>query len=169
MSINIVGIDSGLVNTGCVRVGFDRKWRTIRREYLLVDGPDMHAVAGWIRLHDDITDLIVVEKYRTRTKLSSDPEMIRAEQEIKRLIPGAVLLENMGIRKVIPQGLMQVLGLWDSPVPTHHQDLRSAARIMLKGMVRDPGYNEVVADVVLAHLKGDDWTIEPWVDGACNA
>ena len=47
-----------------------------------------------------------------------------------------------------------------SAPPTHHQDLRSAARIALLGMLRDEQMNRLLADVVRDHLAGETWTIQ---------
>lgn len=160
MSVTIVGVDPGLVHTGAVRVSFDQENRSIARECEVFEGLAVEFVAEWVNTTEN--RLVVVEKYRPRLKLGPDPMMLSAEQALKQLVPKAVLLENMGVRKIVPPGLMQALGLWDFPIRTHHQDLRSAARIMLKGMVREHDLNSLIADVVVAHLSGKDWEIRDW-------
>jgi len=100
-----------------------------------------------------------VEQYRTRQHLSSDMRMIRAEQDLRRALPDARFLPNMGIKRVITQSLMELLEVWSFPTTTHHQDLRAAARIAMLGMVKDDSTNEILADVVRAYLDGQPWTI----------
>ena len=63
--------------------------------------------------------------------------MIRAEQDLRRVMPDARFLPNMGIKRVITQDLMELLEVWSFTTATHHQDLRAAARIALLGMVKD--------------------------------
>jgi hypothetical protein len=54
---------------------------------------------------------------------------------------------------------MELLGVWKFKTPTHHQDLRSAARILLLGMFKDPQLNKLIADIVRSHLRGKDWSV----------
>lgn len=160
MSLVMVGVDPGMVHTGVVRVAFDSKKKTIKRKCAVIDGLDMEAVADWVEKEDPWR--VFVEKYRQRMKLSADPDMMAAERRIKELIPSAVVMENMGIHKVVPVKVMEIMGLWSFPVHTHHQDLRSAARIMVKGMLREDIGNWVVSEIVQHHLHGIDWEIGDW-------
>lgn len=54
---------------------------------------------------------------------------------------------------------MNLLGVWKFSTVTHHQDLRSAARIALFGMLKNEETNRLLADVVADHLKGSDWDV----------
>jgi hypothetical protein len=40
---------------------------------------------------------------------------------------------------------------------THHDDLRSAARILVLGMLKNPMLNEVLSDYVRDRIKGRPW------------
>lgn len=158
MSTVIVGVDPGIVHTGVVGVSFDKAHKRIGRNCLVVDGLDMQSVAYAV----EPADLVVVEKYRPRSNFGQDPDMLKAEGELKKLLPKAVMLDNTGITKVVPTAVLQTLGLWDFPVSTHHQDLRSAARIAVKAMMQVDEYNKLLADVVKARIDGEPWTIEDW-------
>lgn len=160
MASSIIGIDPGVVHTGCVRVTIDPVEETITRACTVIDGLDMQAAADWVDSQPH--DLVVVEQYKVRKNFSADTDMLRAESEIKRLVPRIKVQDNYGIVKLVPIGLLQILGLWDYPMSTHHQDLRSAGRILVRGAVRMPVYNKLVADVVLAHLLGQDWKVGDW-------
>jgi hypothetical protein len=119
----------------------------------------MRAVEVWVR---DTDDLIVVEKYNSRGRLNSNATMEAAERELKVRVPEAKALDNTGVVKVVVPGILQTLGLWDFPMRTHHQDLRSAARIAVKAMMQNDKLNKLLADVVRARVDGQPWTIEDW-------
>jgi hypothetical protein len=65
----------------------------------------------------------------------------------------------MGVKKVVKSPLMELLGVWDFRLKTHHQDLRSAARIALLGMLKDDHLNKLLTDVVADHLRGENWNV----------
>ena len=160
MITHVVGIDPGLVDTGCVSLVFTPNYRTITREHKVISGTDVDLVKDWV---SDVSwveaEYIFIEQYRPRLKLDSDVRMVQAEAELKKALPTAKVLPNMGIKKVIPQTLMEVFDVWSWPTPTHHQDLRSAARIALLGMVKEPRLNRIMADVVRDHLEGRPWSV----------
>jgi hypothetical protein len=159
MSIpQIVGVDPGLVHTGVVSLVFKTSVRRVEVGHTLVVGPDAGAVAAWIRGNGQ-HPRIYVEQYRTRQHLSSDMRMVKAELDLRQALPGARFLPNMGIKRVITQDLMDVLEVWRFPTPSHHQDLRAAARIALLGMVKDDDTNAVLAAVVRDHLDGNPWKV----------
>lgn len=124
----------------------------------MVVGPDARAVAAWIRGIGQ-HPRIYVEQYRTRQHLSSDMRMVKAELDLRQALPGARFLPNMGIKRVITQDLMDVLEVWRFPTPSHHQDLRAAARIALLGMVKEDDTNAVLAAVVRDHIDGNPWKV----------
>ena len=81
-----------------------------------------------------------------------------AVQEYRGL-KGSTVLPNMGVKKVVRRPLMELLGAWKFSTVTHHQDLRSAARIALLGMLKDPHMNRLLFDVVLDHIEGRTWRV----------
>jgi hypothetical protein len=156
----VVGIDPGLVHTGCVRMVFDVVHRTIQLDHLVVDGLDVQAAKTWIDSVDRVAlSDIFIEEYRPRHNLSSDKRMVDGVQQFRRGIPGSLVLSNTGITKVVPTTLMNLLGVWDWPQSTHHQDLRSAARIALLGMMKKTRLNEVLSTTVRDHLAGLTWEV----------
>jgi hypothetical protein len=61
---------------------------------------------------------------------------------------------------VVRRQLMELVGVWSFTTSTHHQDLRSAARIALLGMLKHAVTNELLADIVADHLKGTTWQVK---------
>ena len=164
---HVVGVDPGLVHTGVVRMVFDPDRRKIWTEHLAVPGPDARAVAlwaygrgsnlpRWCPVHTMPTTFI--EAYRPRSAFNTDKRMVEAVAEMRKVTKGTVL-DNTGVKKIVTRELMELLRVWKFTTVTNHQDLRSAARIGLLGMLKDEAMNHVLADVVAAHLAGDDWEV----------
>jgi len=156
---HVIGIDPGLVDTGCVSLTFRPGLKTLIVEHKVISGTDVDAVSDWVYSKRPVKRHVFIEAYRPRQKLDSDQRMVQAEQELRRALPDAKVLPNMGIKRVIPQQLMEVFGVWSWPTVTHHQDLRSAARIAMLGMVKEPRLNTVMADVVRDFLEGRPWSV----------
>lgn len=162
---HIVGIDPGLVHTGLVRMVFNTANRTLTLSHEVLAGgkPEVNAVLADKWAHKEPLyqrPTIYIEGYKPRHHYGTDPQMIAAVNETRR-VTGGIVIQNTGIKKVVKKDLMILLGVWSFGTVTHHQDLRSAARIALLGMMKDRPQNMVLADVVLAHLNGTDWVVLP--------
>lgn len=156
---HVVGIDPGIVHTGVVRLLFRQPAKELLIETHVLDGVNGESLSDRVYQTGLPRPKVYVEKYRPHQKLNHDVRMVQAEQEIKREIPAAILLSNTGVKKVATEPLMKAMGLWHFKTPTHHQDLRSAARIALLGMMKDETQNQILADLIRAHLNGKPWTI----------
>lgn len=159
---HVFGVDPGLVDSGVVSMRFKPNLKTLSVEHAVILGTNADGVEQWISDLDRGTGgvrRIFVEKYTPRLKLDSDTRMVVMEKDLKRALPDAQFLPNTGVKRVIPQTLMEVFGVWSWPTVTHHQDLRSAARIALLGMVKEPALNRVMADLIRDHLEGKPWTV----------
>lgn len=155
---HVVGIDPGLVHTGVVGLLFDDTNHSISVTSLAVSGPDAHVVSASIPQYGK-APAIFIEGYRPRSHLQQDKQMAQAVTDMKRALPGSIVLDNTGVKKVIRQSLMELVGCWRFTTPTHHQDLRSAARIALLGMCKDEEMNRLLATVVADHLDGRTWNV----------
>jgi hypothetical protein len=153
----IGGIDPGLVDTGVVRIQFEPDFKRIYVASRVVSGVSDQAIRD-IEFFLQGLDQVWIEGYRPRSNLGTDRRMLDAVSRLKKAT-GYPDLDNMGIKKIITPGLMQVLGCWMFSTPTHHQDLRSAARIALLGYIKTEEGNRMVADVVRDHLAGEGWLI----------
>lgn len=154
MSITVAGIDPGLVHTGVVSMTFDRQAKSVHVQSHVIDGPDVHAVRAVL----DPGAVIFIEGYRPRSNFSTDQRMVSAVTDFRRSLNGTVL-QNMGVKKIVKSPLMELLHVWKFDQVTHHQDLRSAARIALLGMLKDDHLNQLLTTVVADHLSGEDWHV----------
>jgi hypothetical protein len=155
----VVGIDPGVVHTGLVRLVFDTGLRSMSIRTRLMDGVNAAEIKAWVDDSIHRRPYVFVEKYRPRHNFSTDSEMIRAERELKVAMPAATLISNTGSLSTVTPGLLRLLNLWEFRPVSHHQDLRSAARIAVLGMMKDSDLNRMLADMVDAELKGDPWEI----------
>ena len=155
----IIGVDPGLVHTGVVGMTFRARNHTIDIHHTYATGTDVDLVAKWVKDSLEPYPKVYVEQYRTRQNLNQDKRMIQLEQDLRRALPGATFLNNMGVKRVVTEDLMKILRMWQWKTATHHQDLRSAARIALLGMMKDDVTNMLLADVVRDHLDGAPWVI----------
>ena len=156
---HVVGIDPGLVHTGCVRMVFDTITKRIDLDHYVVNGLNIVDAAVWVKGHGLDEPAVFIEGYRPRHNLAPDKRMVEAVAALRGALPGAEVLNNMGVTKTVPQPLMALLGAWTWPSVTHHQDLRSAARIALLGMMKDTVLNRLLAGTVEDHLDGRTWGV----------
>lgn len=158
MIARFYGVDPGLVHTGLVRLQIDTDAKSTLVKHWLMDGYKPGD------LPDDFTQDRIgflhqgwVEGYRPRTNLPNDRKMQEAVSGLCRAT-GFPPLDNMGVKKVVRRGLMEELKLWQFSTSSHHQDLRSAAYIMLFGMLKDQKWNKVLTNIVQDRYYGRDWS-----------
>lgn len=76
-------------------------------------------------------DVVVVEKFIERdNSRAKDNSVLDTIDGITRIYPEAVLQNNSGYATDVPDALLKALGLWKFD-KSHHQDVRSAARLGL--------------------------------------
>ena len=159
----VEGVDPGLVHTGVVSMLFVPEVRKIVVSHHLVLGPDERQVANWLRSQRPAAippARTFIEAYNPRAKFNNDKQMVEALQRFRKELPRATVLNNTGVKKVVKRPLMELLGVWKFSTSTNHQDLRSAARIALLGMLKDPETNSLVTDIVVDFINGKDWYVE---------
>jgi len=156
----IIGIDPGIVHTGVVRLLLDQDKRTVHSEFAVIDGLDAAAVERWVYRFGVEPDLISIEQYRPRQKLSSDVRMLQAEKNFLREMPEARLVPNTGVRRLAPRWTLDIFGIGAFPQATHHDDLGSAARILYLGGIKDDSINPCLTRVVRDFVDGDPWNVD---------
>ena len=161
-SPTVIGVDPGIVHTGIVMLDFHIPLHQLTIAHAVVDGTDDQMTRLEI---DRITDGkplsvldIFIEEYRPRSGFSVDQQMMVANSTFRSTL-GGKLLRNTGVKKVVSRELMQLLQVWDFPSRTHHQDLRSAARIALLGMMLEPALNQVLFTFTTDNIDGRDWNV----------
>jgi hypothetical protein len=102
---------------------------------------------------------IFIEKYRPRSGFATDEAMLVANSTFNTTLAGSVLLSNMGVKQTVSKTMLEALHLWSFDKVTHHQDLRSAARIGVLGMLLDPVLNKTVFQFLTDHLDGRPWDV----------
>ena len=154
-SLQVFGIDPGIVHTGLVELNWDFHNQELRvTACRSVDGITEQSV---IELQKRIEQRmwrksnIIVEEYRPKSHFSTDTKMVEGQAMLKLHLPSAKIINNSGVKSIVTKELLQLLDLYDWPT-THHNDLRSAARIALLAMLRDERANNRLAEFVGAAL-----------------
>jgi hypothetical protein len=157
MRTHVVGVDPGLVHTGLVRLLFDHDTHELWVEDQAVLGIKPDLALDWIQMEPSKAQ-VFIEGYRPRSNLATDQRMVEGVAAYRTGLKGHVLL-NTGVKKVVRRSLMELLGCWSFTTPTHHQDLRSAARIAILGMLKDDTLNALLTTVVVDSMDGSPWTV----------
>jgi hypothetical protein len=158
---SITGIDPGLVDTGIVDLHFDtNNKRLYRRRQVLNPWSDsaytLHRTTGPLMASDHDRRFTFIEGYRPRAHLSTDKRMVELVRDIQKVTRGKVLA-NTGIKTVVKKPLLVELACWQFNMSTHHDDLRSAARILVLGMLKNPELNRVLSDYIADNINGHPW------------
>lgn len=156
MTVHILGIDPGLVHTGCVRLTINVPSKTWFVNHAVFNGLDLSGVQSWA---DEVglNRYVFIEAYRPRSHFGQDAAMAQGVAAMRAAIPGSKVLDNTGVKRVVRPELMKLLGVWNFHTPTHHQDLRSAARIGLYGAMKIESVNTLLATLVASVIDNDGW------------
>lgn len=155
-NVIITGVDPGLVHTGVVTFDLpapDDDDQTIWIKYRVFENVDEEEIADYIDKHTD-SDYIFIEDYDMRNNFNTDKAMAGAVERLKNAVPRGQLINNAGVNTLIPSGLMRIFDVWSFPVVTNHNDLRSAARIALLGMLKDEELRKFLSNIVSEFLAG---------------
>lgn len=157
----LIGIDPGIVHTGVVVLRIDTRVRQLTVEDFVIGGDDSHAEQVKTLLKDLAYDTghIFIESYRERgNRFSTDSKMRELLSDFRTALPKAKVIDNTGVKKVVGKPLLRALGLTDFPT-THHQDLESAARILVYGALKDERLNDLLTRIVTDHVEGNPWVV----------
>lgn len=167
---SFIGIDPGLVHTAGVAVQASRSITSFTIHTKVVDGISDSALAEmaeWAR--EKAVDAVAIEGYRPRGHYQGDSNMMQAIKHLQTLIPGSKQVPNMGVKKVITNDTLKLLRLWSFQPKTHHQDLRSPARIGLFHYAQAPLGSERLYDIIKSvykhtifdkHLTNNRWLFQ---------
>ena len=156
MALRFTGIDPGLVHTAVVTLEvdpLDKRWGTSFRVF---DGLG-DDVVDEIKEHTLLDTAVFVEEYKPRSHFSQDNEMISGVSRLNKAIGKAKVISNTGVKKVVRRKVMDYFDLWNWPQVTHHQDLRSAAYILLYGMYKEPEFNQHIYNILADEFAGQPW------------
>ena len=171
-AVSLIGVDPGIVDTGVVWVRLDRKnkimhaqprvWRNVTRKVkggIEIDQQFLDEIEWYVRYSGEKTRTFI-EGYRPRGRNpGQDQKMTVLVQAIHKVTPNSKVVDNTGVKNVVTDATLGLLGLNNWDIATNHSDLDSAARILLKGAYQDEDLNSIVADVVRDRLEGRSWTL----------
>lgn len=172
--LSLIGIDPGIVDTGatCLRLDFERKTFRVRaRAWTQVTSKNgwtidvshnfLDELAGFVQEErEEALVFVGIEGYRERGYNSSqDQKMIHLIQVINETLPGSVIIDNTGIKKIVTNSTMKLFGMERFEHGGNHADLKSAGRVALRlGISMDP-VNTLLSDFMHDNLIGG----RPWV------
>lgn len=85
-----------------------------------------------------------------------------AVNDIKRMGDNIYALDNSGVKNIVSRALLELLHSWSFTTKSNHQDVRSAARIAILGMLKNNHLNQLLADIVIS--RNTDSTYKHYVD-----
>lgn len=151
MTTIITGVDPGLVHTGVVHLIFGPNG-DLKVEHAAMDGSDVVGTIGYANLFAPKSH-IFIEAYRPRgNTYGTDAPMRELMAGLGLGIKKGKVIDNTGVKQVVKEPLMRLLGCWNFGTRTHHQDLRSAARIGIFGALKDPELNTILYNYVTKEL-----------------
>lgn len=148
----IVGIDPGIRTTGMVVLRF--AFSTVYVHHYAFDkkpAKKIKKVFDTPSLIQHLHPYVFIEKYRPRSNFSYDSRMIEVVADIRSVLPGSKLIDTSGIKTRIRPSVLETFQCDSASVkiPTHHDDVTSAARIALLGAYKDPELNKLIYDTLL--------------------
>ena len=172
-SLTLIGVDPGIRDTAATVLRLNTSTKELE-----VDAHVWHDITtrdGWkivvdrefldriATLYQDETDLngatfAFIEGYRARGKdLKLDQNMNDLVQTINRTLPGSVIVDNTGVRKLVTEPLLKLFHCARFK-GTNHADSKSAARIALAGAVKSTSLNEILYQFVEENLPEEMWS-----------
>lgn len=159
----VVGIDPGIVNTGIIIYFICPQERLVILKHTAIKGCKTEDIFSFLSMHLDVSDAnpwtyVFVEAYRPRSHFDTDARMGAAVNEIKKMGPEIYALDNSGVKNVVSRALLELLHSWSFTTKSNHQDVRSAARIAILGMLKNEHLNQLLADLVMTRNTPSAYT-----------
>ena len=156
MALRFTGIDPGLVHTAVVTLEVDPRVKRWGIDLRVFDGLGDDVVEE-IKEYTLLDTAVFVEEYKPRSHFSQDNEMVSGVSRLNKAIGKAKVISNTGVKKVVRRKVMDYFDLWNWPQVTHHQDLRSAAYILLYGMYKEQEFNQHIYNILADEFAGRPW------------
>lgn len=159
----VVGIDPGIVNTGIIIYFICPQERLVILKHTAIKGCKTEDIFSFLSMHLDVFyanpwTYVFVEAYRPRSHFDTDARMGAAVNEIKKMGPDIYVLDNSGVKNVVSRALLELLHSWSFTTKSNHQDVRSAARIAILGMLKNEHLNQLLADLVMTRNTPSAYT-----------
>ena len=173
MDTIVIGIDPGVVHTGCVDLYFNRARTRFTVVHAVLSGVDVGEVLSWVA---DVCDtfraptdqrFVFIEDYNPGNFVRENKKMSEALGRLKVAMPASEetpvvrYVDNAGVNTLIPPSVQKVFRVDSFTTPTHHNDLVSAGKIALLGMLKDKDYGlrGMLSLVVRDHLAHNYWDV----------
>jgi hypothetical protein len=175
--LTLVGNDPGIKDTGAVALRLDTKAKTwevhhqvwsditsrpvTNRNVIIIDPVFERQWKQFVKDEEDNAPTFIgVEGYRQRgTNPKQDQEMLYMVQQIQKMIPGSIIVDNTGIKNVVTRDMLKLFGVARFRVNTNHSDLVSASRVALKVGISIPVLNAVLYQFILDNVEGEPWSL----------
>lgn len=171
--LTLIGVDPGIMDTGIVSIKLDTLRKTLmvttqvwsevtsqKNQSITIDPDFLDELESFYEheASENAATFAFVEGYRQRGKnIRQDANMLALVQACNHAMKGSKIVDNTGIKKVVTEPLLRLFGC-SRFQGTHHADLKSAARVALKGGIEVPPLNKLLTDYVLENLKGEKWS-----------
>lgn len=171
MKFTLIGIDPGVKDTGLVVIRLDVEERTIGiKPHVFEDVTKIYKGTFDIKPSylDDISQIVQneeaenprtykwIEGYMPRGyNVRQDQAMTNLVDATNHTLPGSVVVDNRGVKNIVTEDTMKLFHVARFNKGTNHADLKSAARIALRGGIDRPDdVNPVLAQYMIDHLIG---------------
>ena len=151
MITTLVGIDPGVIHTGIIVSKINPHVKEVKNSTFLMEGCPVMDIRDILRNFQSTATFI--EGYRPRSNLHHDRQMQEFVSYLNFHLQNSIALDNMDSKNVVKNDLLKLFKLYSFSTRSHHQDLRSAARIMLFGALKQNDTNALIADVVRDTIK----------------
>lgn len=163
-ALYVAGVDPGLRDTGIVRYRWVMDNNLIEVRPIVVSGGKAEDVIRALATAMGPKDPVFIEAYRPRGGMNTNARMMALVRDIQQGynhggIRSAKVLPNTGIKSVVKPQLLSLLQSASFGIRTNHDDLVSAARIAILGMLKDDAWNARLTQLVTDTIEGVDWDI----------
>lgn len=177
MDTIVIGIDPGVVHTGCVALNISSAASRIDVAHAVIGGVNVDDVLDWVDAMCDTfkvsTDqrFVFIEDYNPGNFVRENKKMSEALGRLKGAMPASEeapvvrYVDNAGVNTLIPPHVQKIFKVDSFTTPTHHNDLVSAGKIALLGMLKDKDYGlrEMLSLIVRDYLNRNDWGVTHYV------
>ena len=175
---NFIGVDPGIVDSAVLSLTIDedekRYWFTHKvwtgvtkreKNVVSVSSEYLKGLTEFKRRELYTRPGIVhggtyIEGFRQRGRdMRQDQRMLALVQETRKALKGSEVLDNTGMKKIVTEDQLELLHMKRFDVPTNHQDIKSAGRTALRGMIKYDESNLLLSDMVRDALDGEPWLL----------
>ncbi|TXJ06570.1 MAG: hypothetical protein E6Q27_03520 [Aeromicrobium sp.] len=156
----LAGVAPAIDQTGIVVLDLDEDKRLATIDYTVIEQSDPVAVKEWLGQRE--LDDVYIENCDPHGQIKDDDPLLKILVAIQEELPTARLLDIVGAESIVKDSTLKKMGTWTFEHNPHVQDLRSAARTALLGVMNDrthTRYITVFNSFLAAAVMGTDWDV----------